>query len=146
PIALQPNNMGRLPQAIGPYRHDQRLLRHAGFGSLAEMRAACTPLVIQHRILGERDFLLRREFDLIVSHRFDGSFSLAEIGTAAADAHMMMTMSGLSRSDGVNDGSHAGRCDQCLDHGMFHLLFLNRIQRDCGICGTIIRCSRHRSE
>src|SRR5882757_6590905 len=29
---------------------------------------------------------------------------------------------------------------------IIHLLFLGRYPRDCGICDTIIRCSRHRSE
>ena len=110
------------------------------------VRAACAPLVVQHCVLRERDFLLRREFDLIVGHSFDGSFSLAEIGTAAADAHMMR-MSGLrGSSDSVSDGSHAGCGDECFNHGMIHLLFLDRSLRDCGICSAIIRCSQRRSE
>ena len=57
---------------------------HAGVHRLAEMRRARAHLAVEHRVLGLRNFLLRRHLAFAVGHGFDHGFGFAQVFAAAA--------------------------------------------------------------
>jgi len=71
------------------------------------MHAAGAHLAVEHGVLRERHFLLRRHLALTVGHGFDRGFGFAEIGSAAASTHS----SGVCGNDGVGNCSHGGCCE-----------------------------------
>ena len=86
---------------------DNNLLRRAGVRGLGEMHCASAHLAAEHRLLRQRDFLLRRELAFTVRHGFDHGFGFLEVSSTATRLHLCS----IGGSGCVGNGSHCAGCE-----------------------------------